>query len=157
MDPKLGEALFRLLADAFKGVAAARDALRALAEMPKRPEEFYEWIQTHAPNLGDLVRSEVFGEQYDEWLRLVGFVPRSRYLELLERYEILHSKMEEAEKTRQQVQSKLDPSHVASELLNVMGTTLEKTLQSQKQWIDLILGDNETRSQGSEPDGEKNE
>jgi len=150
LDPKLGEAMMRLMADALKGVASAQEALRSLAQMPKRPEAFYEWIRTHAPNLGDLAQSELIGEQFEEWLRMMGFVPRSRYLELLERHELLRRKLEEMEKSREKIQSTLDPSHVASELLNTLGSTIEKTLASQQQWVDLFLGNEKKTEDANE-------
>lgn len=140
MDLKVMQSLFRLMSDAMQGATGAQSAVKSLADLPSSPDEVMAWVKNNVPNVGSLSKSELFGDQFEQWFKMMGFVPRARYVELLERYEDLRLKLEEAEKTHHRLESMLGPSHVASELLNTWGSTLHKALEAQSQWLNVFLG-----------------
>ncbi len=154
MDLKVLESLIRLTSDAMQGAVGAQNAVKSLADLPSNPDEVMGWIQKNVPTVGSLSKSELFGDQFDQWFKMMGFVPRARYVELLERYEELRLKLEEAEKTHHRLESLLDPAHVASEVLNAWGSTLHKALETQSQWLSAFLGseapDEEEEDEASE-------
>jgi hypothetical protein len=135
MDAIVRDALLGLLNDAHKGVERAREALSALSALPPKPEALIGWAKEYAPNLGDLASSRLFGEQIEEWYRSIGFVPRDRYLELLDRYEQLRLQLEETEEAAEQVKSVLDPSHAAAKLVDTLGQAAESALRTQTNWL----------------------
>lgn len=154
MDLKVMETLFRLVSEAMRGTVGAQDAIRSLAELPTNREEMVAYIEKNLPNVGKLSQSDLYGEQLEQWFRMMGFVPRTRYLELLERYEDLRLRLEEAENTHRRLESMLDPSHVASGILSAWGTTLQRTLDAQAEWMNIFLGQGAGAASESEPEEE---
>ena len=151
VDQRVMETMFRLLSDALKGVDRAQDAFTALSELPPTPDALVDWAKTYAPNLGDMTSSKLFGEQLEDWFRVVGFVPRRRYLEVLERYDQLRSRLEETEKAAEEVKAVLDPTHAATRLIDTLGKTVETTLRTQSNWLKSFL------AQGEEQESEKDD
>ena len=140
MDPKFSEAMIRLMSDAMRGVTGAQKALRSLAELPPNPDAFLAWVKDTIPTLDDVTRSDLIGQQAEEWFQIMGFVPRARYQELLDRYETLRNRIEESEKHRDELQSMLGPQHVANELLDAWGATLQTTLKAQSEFLKILTG-----------------
>lgn len=140
MDARIMETMFRLVSDATRGVTGAQQALRSLGELPARPDALVEWIRENMPAAADLTQSQLFGEQIEQWFKLMGFVPRKRHLELLERYEDLRIKLEEADSMKEQLQQAIGPQHAATKLLETFGETVTKTLDAQREWLRLFTG-----------------
>jgi hypothetical protein len=67
----------------------------------------------------------------------MGVVPRSRYLELLERYEILRTKLEKADETIHKLRAMLGKDHEqdAQKILNMWDTMLQESLKAQAEWM----------------------
>lgn len=140
MDTRVMETMFRLVSDAMRGVAGAQQALRSLGELPARPDALVDWMRENLPAAADLTQSQLFGEQLEQWFKLMGFVPRKRHLELLERYEDLRIKLEEAESMKTQLQQAVGPQHAAAKLLEAFGDTVSMTLDAQREWLNLFTG-----------------
>jgi hypothetical protein len=153
MDPRIFESLLRLMTDAMQGAAGAQKTIQSLAEFPTNPSEIVPWVQKNLPNVGDLSKSQLMGDQFDAWFRMMGFVPRTRYLELLERYEDLRLRLEEADKTKTRLKSLIDPGHAANVVLDAWGNTLNKTLKTQSEWLERFLATSEEDS-GAEEEAE---
>lgn len=152
VDQRVMETMFRLLSDALKGVDRAQEAFTALADLPATREALVDWAKTYAPNLGDMTSSQVFGEQLEDWFRVVGFVPRRRYLELLDRYDQLRGRLEETEKAAEEVKAVLDPAHAANRLIDTLGKTVESTLRTQSNWLKAFLAeDQKDESETNDP------
>jgi hypothetical protein len=82
-------------------------------------------------------------------------VPRSRYVELLERYEALRARLEEAEVTIRRMKRLLsEKGHEgdAQKLLDLWSSAVGETLKSQAEWMQgLIGGVEEGRDQETTP------
>lgn len=81
-------------------------------------------------------------EWLELWYRSMGVVPRARYLEALERCEVLRTKLEEAEATIRRLRRE-EPSALeadAEEALAVLNNTLTNTLKAQADWMRAFTG-----------------
>ena len=135
MDAKLMESMFRLISDAMRGLDEAQSAVKSLGDLPARPDALLAWIRQHIPTAADLAESQLFGEAAEQWFKMMGFVPRARYLEALERCEELRRRLEETESATSRLRDALGPGHAASQLLEALLDTVEKTLDAQGEWI----------------------
>jgi hypothetical protein len=138
VDPKLLESWLRLTADALRGTEEARKALEALGANPLTQEALAAWARAWmprdaagAPSAGDV---QALGEEY--W-KTLGVVPRQRYLELLERYEEIKCRLEEAETTVKNLRELLAARGRAQEAEGAIGQWEELTrnaLKAQAEW-----------------------
>ena len=135
------EEWFRLLAEAARGTRAAQATIRSLASLTpdKLARGIVRWLPAGVtpPAPESLVKWTE-----DLWSR-IGVVPRSRYLELLERYEALRSRLEEAEVTIQRLKRLLSEKGRegdAQKLLDLWSNTVGETLRSQAEWMRTLIG-----------------
>src|SRR5215470_14305131 len=101
-DPKVTEAWFTLMAEAMRGTKEAQEAFQSLSKGTLDPADLNRWIATFMPGLGSSAAREQPGgpEQWlEDWWRMMGVVPRARYLELLEKYDTLTRRLEQARET----------------------------------------------------------
>jgi len=140
MNPNLVEAWLRLMNASLQGPSEAQAAAQSFSKMlassqpAMAPDEFARWMARFMPAGSMPVQPETFGEALEEWWRLMGFVPRQRYLELLERCELLQRRLEEAEATIQRLQTQqLDAE--GQRILDAWGTTVQETLKAQAEWM----------------------
>lgn len=143
MELKSLQSLVGMMADTVRGSAEARDALAALLTRAGDVDALRTWVQRFVPMGGNLLRPELLAQQIEEVARMTGFVPRSKYLELLERHEILREKLADAEKTIQRLQAMLatggnEPA--ARKLLDGLGTAVGGTLKVQADIMRSISG-----------------
>lgn len=130
----------RLMSDALRGTADAQEAVRALGEMPTTPDQLTRWMSRFMPmSAGQTPRPEMMGDWLEDAWRMMGVVPRYRYLELLERHEILRSRLEQAEKTIQSLRkvtagAKI-PEQEVQQILNLWEGMLQETLSMQADWM----------------------
>jgi len=144
MNPKVMEAWFTIMTETAKGMAEttkgttqAQETLKLFPQSTIKSDELNEWMLKFMTP-GAMTHPNDFGAGYEEWCRMVGLVPRSRYLELLERYEVVRNRLEEAEEKIRSLQSMLGvkgQEEEAKKVLDLWGTTLEKTLQAQSDWM----------------------
>jgi hypothetical protein len=137
MNPRVIEAWFTIMAEASKGTSQAKEALK-LFPTTNNPTDLAPWLSRFMAPGGVSTRPEDFSQWYEEWSRMMGFVPRSRYLELLERYEIVRNRLEDAEKKIRQLQGLVGikgREEEAKKVLDLWGTTVEQTLSAQADWL----------------------
>lgn len=100
-----------------------------------------EWMKSWlaAFNPGGAAPAPDLGEGVEAWYRTLGLVPRQRYLDLLDRYEQLRKRLEEAEARLADLQGLLarsaTPPAEAQQLLDLWRTTLQDTLHTQAEWM----------------------
>jgi len=140
-NPKVLEARYTLLAEAMRGTTEAQDAFKKLSEMSATPEEFNRWLAQFMPGAASATKlsPEAFEDQLENWWRMMGVVPRARYLEILEKCDALERKLNKAEETikglRQRLGSQEQQEEDAKKVLNMWGTVMEETLKTQTEWM----------------------
>jgi hypothetical protein len=85
-------------------------------------------------------RPEAFEAWLEEWWKLMGVVPRSRYVELLERCELLRSRLQEAESTISRLRAVIGvrgQEQEARRTLDLGAKALAETLKAQTEWMRL--------------------
>ena len=154
---RFAEAWFRLLAEAVRGTRAAQATIRSLADGNLTPDKLArqigQWLPAGvAPPTGDTLT-----QWTEELWSTIGVVPRSRYVELLERYEALRARLEEAEVTIQRLKRLLsEKGHEgdAEKLLDIWSTAVGETLKSQADWMRTWIGGQGNTGEGSGPEPE---
>jgi len=135
---RLAEAWFRLLADAARGTRTAQSTLRSFAQGQLTAEGVARGLARFLP-AGVAPPAPATIQQWTENLyQTVGVVPRARHMELLERYEALRLRLEEAEVTIQRLKRLLSESgHEgdAQKLLDIWSNAVGETLRSQTEWM----------------------
>lgn len=131
------EAWLRLVTDTMQEGNRAQDAFRFLTTAWKSQEQMNKWIERFLPT-SEISRPEEIRGWIEDWWKTMGVVPRSLYLELLERNEVLKAKLEDAETTIQQLRATVGVTgqeKQANEILNVWETTIQTTLKAQNEWL----------------------
>lgn len=141
LNPKVFEAWYTLMAEAMRGTAEAQDAFQKLSDMSSNPQDFNRWMAQFMPGAASSFnfRPENFEDQLEAWWRMMGVVPRNRYLELLEKCDALERKLAKAEETitslRQRLGSQGQQEDDAKKVLDMWGTVMEETLKTQTEWM----------------------
>lgn len=168
--PNITEQWLRLMSEAMRGAADAQEAIRALGEMPTTPDQLTRWFGRFglgAPSAAP----DTFQDWLEESWRMMGVVPRYRYLELLERYELLRQRLEEAEKKIQKMRTSVlmdkVPEQEAQKVLDLWEGMLQDTLKVQADWMrawtassdkkaaPAETSQSETGAEASDPDKDK--
>lgn len=139
MTTNLIEMWLRLVSDALRGTADAQEAIRTLSEAPTTPDQMTRWLTRFMPSALGTYQPHMFEEWLEQTWRVMGVVPRYRYLELLERHETLRNRLEKAEKDAQMMRrsmltSKM-PEQEAQKILDMWENTLHEALKMQSSWI----------------------
>lgn len=137
LTPKMLEAWFNLMSEAMRGSADAQHLMKTLSSSTTASEEALRMMMRFMPPGMPPLQPEAFNEWMEEWWRMMGVVPRYRYLELLERYELLRTRLEESERTSRRLQSMIGEKRQeeAQKVLDFWGSTLEETLKAQAEWM----------------------
>jgi len=159
MNPKLMQAWFTLMAEAMKGTEEAQEAFQTLSNMSGDPEEMSRWMAKFMPgaaaSAGNL-QPEAFEEWMEESWRMMGVVPRPRYLELLEKCDTLQRKLDKAEETIQNLRAKLDSKGQqevdAQKMADLWGTMMQDTLNAQTEWMRTWTEANKPATPADDPD-----
>lgn len=139
--PQALEAWYRLMAEAMRGTAEAQEALKKFAEMSATPEGMNRWMAQFMPGATPPTgfQPEQFEEQLETWWRMTGVVPRSRYLELLERCDTLERNLKKAEETIAGLREKLGAQgrqeEDAQQAFGLWGGMMEESLKMQSEWM----------------------
>jgi hypothetical protein len=154
--PKAMETWLALMAEAMRGTAEAQEAFRSLTAASSSPEELKQWLARFMPFASPTATPERFEDWLEEWWRAMGVVPRSRYLELLERYEILKTRLEKAEETIHKLRAMLGKDHEqdAQKILNMWDTMVQESLKAQAEWMRTWMA---TASHHNSDDEQKSE
>jgi hypothetical protein len=138
-DPKIMEAWFTLMAEAMKGTSEAQEAFRSLTKNPLNPADLSHWFNHFMPGSAaspSHLGPEMLQEWLEDWWRTMGVVPRSRYLELLEKNDELTRRIEQAQETIRKMRAALDGREQAKagNVLDLWKSMLDETLKTQTEW-----------------------
>jgi uncharacterized coiled-coil protein SlyX len=156
-NPKVLEAWYTLMAEASRGTSEAQDAFKSLSEMPATPEAYNQWVKQFMPGAASSVsfQPDTFDEQMENWWRMMGMVPRPRYLELLERCDTLERKLSKAEKTIEALRRKMGTQDQQEEetkkVLDTWNTIMGETLKAQTEWMKAWTAVDEKPTDKEEP------
>lgn len=142
LDLRLAEAWLRLLAEAVRGTRSAQRALRAFAERLQAPAELARRLSTFLPAGVSPPRPEALERWLERFWGVAGLVPRRRYEELLERYEALRARLEDAEVTIRKLRRLLGDrgrERDAKQLLDVWASAVTETLRTQAGWMSRFV------------------
>ena len=140
-NPRALEAWYTLMAEAMRGTSEAQNAFQSLSEMSSTPEDFNKWMTRFMPGAAGAMKMqpEGFEDQMESWWRMMGMVPRSRYLDLLEKNDALRRKLERAEKTIEGMRKKQgfqeQQEEEAKKVLDMWSGMMEETLKTQTEWM----------------------
>ena len=140
---RFAETWFRLLADAARGTRTAQMALRSLADGQLSPDNLAQRIARWLPAGVTPPSADKLTQWSEDLWSTIGVVPRSRYVELLERYEALRARLEEAEVTIRRLKRLLSQKgHEgdAQKLLDLWSNAVGETLKSQAEWMRGLIG-----------------
>jgi len=140
MDDSLryAEAWFRLLAEAARGTRTAQSTIRSLADGNLTPDKLARQIARWLPSGVAPPAADTINQWTEELWSAIGVVPRSRYQELLEKYEALRARLEEAEVTIRRLKRLLsEKGHEgdAQKVLDLWANAVGETLRSQAEWM----------------------
>ena len=143
LTPKMLEAWFNLMSEAMHGSSDEQHLMKALSGSTNTSEETMRMMMRFMPPGMGPLQPEAFNEWMEEWWRMMGVVPRHRYLELLERYELLRTRLEESERTSRRLQSMIGEKRQeeAQKVLDFWGSSLEETLKAQADWMRAWMPD----------------
>ena len=131
------DAWLSLVTDTMQEGNRAQDAFRCLTAAWKSQQEMNKWVERFLPK-SEISRPQEVRGWIEDWWKIMDVVPRSLYLELLERNELLKAKLEEAETTIQQLRATVGVTgqeEQANEILSVWETTIQTTLKAQNEWV----------------------
>jgi hypothetical protein len=164
MSPKALEAWFTLVNEAMRGTQEAQQALKSLAENSANSDDLSRWLERFMPNVHPTAPPETFETWLEEWWRVMGVVPRTRYLELLERCDALQRRLERAEETIQNLKTLLGSQgqdDEARQALDLWSSMLAETLKTQTEWMKAwtaanqqadVAGEDQSGPETGEPD-----
>jgi phosphoglycolate phosphatase-like HAD superfamily hydrolase len=158
-DPKVMEAWFTLMAEAMKGTKEAQQAFQSLSKATLDPADLNRWMGTFMPGLASSAAPQQ-GEGPEQWLedwwRMMGVVPRARYLELLEKYDTLTRRLEQARETIEKMRAALDDKArpEVKNVLDLWNTMLDETVKMQEQWARAWTQGNEQRDETAKKAGD---
>jgi hypothetical protein len=99
-----------------------------------RPDELLRLMTRFMPAGAVPVQAEAMNEWLEEYWRMMGVVPRYRYLDLLERYEQLRLRLEENEKaSRQLPMMSAGQPEEAQKVFGLWSSMMEETLKAQQE------------------------
>lgn len=143
---------FAMMAEAMRGATGAQEAMFAFAQA-RTPEDVAGWVARYIP--GATTDPAGVADMPESWWRLTGFVPRIRYLEQLERNEMLRQRLEAAEATiaRLQAQSGM-ADRAAAQVQDATAAwqgMFAEMLTAQNAWLRAWNADQEPRAAGDPP------
>jgi len=130
---KLAEQWFRLLADAARGSAQAREAMESFGNVGN-PADLSRWVRQFMPGASATEAPQAL----EQWWEMMGVVPRARYEKLLEHSERLRAKLEEAEATIEQLRAIAGggQSEQAARLASTWESAMREGVKSYGEWLD---------------------
>ena len=163
LSPKALEAWYTLMAEATRGSAEAQEAFESLSKMSGNPEDMNRWMAQFMPGAASTTSftPDAFEGQLEDWWRMMGVVPRTRYLDLLEKCDTLQRKLDKAEETIESLRKRTgDQSQPGSEetkqVLDMWSSMMGETLKTQNEWMKAWTAANssDSDSEGEESTGE---
>ena len=159
MNPTLMGAWFNLMAEAMKGTKESQEAFQRLSKISGDPEEVSRWMTKFMPAAAAAsanLQPEAFEEWMEESWRMMGVVPRPRFLELLEKCDTLQRKLDKAEETIQKLRARLDNKDQqeidAQNMAEIWGTMMQDALNAQTEWMRTWAAANQSTTPGEDSD-----
>jgi hypothetical protein len=155
MNPnKIMETWMNLVTEAMRGNGDARETVRTITGSSMRPDELLRLMTRFMPAGTVPFQAEALNEWLEEYWRMMGVVPRYRYLDLLERYEQLRLRLEETEKSRQLPMMSAAQPEEAQKVFGLWSSMMEETMKAQQEMLkawtpNAAEGGSETGSEGS--------
>jgi hypothetical protein len=151
MNPnKIMETWMNLVTEAMRGNGDARETVRTITGSSMRPDEMLRLMTRFMPAGTVPFQAEALNEWLEEYWRMMGVVPRYRYLDLLERYEQLRLRVEEFEKSRQLPMMSAGQPEEAQKVFGLWSSMMEETMKAQQEMMKAWTPKN------SEDDTDKN-
>lgn len=142
-DPKLMDAWFTLMAEAMRGAQQARQAFAAVGQMSGSAAEWQTWMAQYLDTAG-AATPESMEAWVEEWQKIMGVVPRQRYLALLERNAELERQLRQAQETIAALQAlaagQETGKEAAQQVMDSWNKLLEETLRTQSEWMQRWSG-----------------
>ncbi len=143
LSPKALEAWYTLMAEATRGSAQAQEAFQSLSKMSGSPDDMNRWMAQFMPGVASTTRftPDAFEDQLEDWWRLMGVVPRARYLDLLEKCDTLQRKLDKAEETIENLRKRVSGSssqpggEETKQVLDMWSSMMGETLKTQTEWM----------------------
>jgi hypothetical protein len=152
-------AWFNLMAEAMKGTKESQEAFQRLSNISGDPAEVGRWMTQFMPAAAAAsanLEPAAFEEWMEESWRLMGVVPRPRFLALLEKCDTLQRKLDKAEETNQKLRARLDDKDQqefdAQRMAEVWGTMMNDTLNAQTEWMRTWVEVNRPTTPGQDSD-----
>ncbi|NJP05615.1 MAG: hypothetical protein HC837_08335 [Chloroflexaceae bacterium] len=134
MQNEFMEQWFKLMNQAMMGNSDAQEAVRSMTVAPIGPDQMLRWMTRFMPSAGMPVKPDVLEDWLENYWKMMGVVPRHRYLDLLERHEQLRIRLEESEKTVQQLRGVLGTTgqqEQARKVMDMWGTMMQDAIRAQ--------------------------
>jgi hypothetical protein len=136
MNPnKMMETWLNLVTEAMRGNGDARETVRTITGSSMRPDELLRVMTRFMPAGAVPFQAEAMNEWLEEYWRMMGVVPRYRYLDLLERYEQLRLRLEEVEKSRQLPMMPNSQPEDAQKVFGLWSSMMEETMKAQQEMM----------------------
>jgi hypothetical protein len=139
VDPRFMEAWFRLVAEAARGTATAQETLSSLAQA-STPEEFARRMAQVMPGAPGAYDERSAARLWEEWWRMMGFMPRTRYLELLEENDTLRRQLREAELTIERLRSAGQSQQKRQQQVQKSAEQIQQATQAWENMFQQMLG-----------------
>ncbi len=137
IDPQLFASWSRFLAGTASSSPDMREALMALGRVGN-PEELATWAARFAPRDMGSMGSATANEWLERSWETMGFVPRARYLKLLEHSERLRRQVEEAETTIRDLRALLASTGQSEEARRIFTNwegPMRESVQAYTDWV----------------------
>jgi hypothetical protein len=137
----------QLMAQAMQGAQEAQKALTIMVQSPELMANFQKWLAIFAPGIEmpiPVSQPELMTEWLETWQKAMGVVPRTRYLELLEKADALERRVRELEETNRQFRAMLLGSNqqedVSQTVAEFWGQMVENGIKTQAAWMKAWSG-----------------
>ena len=154
LSPKALEAWYILMAEATRGSAQAQEAFESLSKMSGTPDDMNRWMAQFMPGAVSTTKftPDAFEGQLEDWWRMMGVVPRARYLDLLEKCDTLQRKLDKAEETieklRKRAGGQSQPgTEETKQVLDMWSSMMGETLKTQNEWMKAWTAANSDESE----------
>jgi hypothetical protein len=145
------------MAEAAKGTSEAQKYMEQFAEDDPR-EWLARWMKQQDMAGAPPDPDDMPEEWLEQWYRMMGVVPRSRYLKLLERHEKLRQELEEARAKIDRMRGESGSgasSKSADEMMDMWTSALDETLKAQSEWMQSFMEQSDTSDEETKPGGSR--
>jgi gas vesicle protein len=151
-NPDLMEAWYRFMAEAVRETSDAQAFFDKYAQGQPPAEWLAKWMKQSQTAGEPPSPDEMPDEWLEQWYKMMGVVPRSRYLKLLERHEKLRQDLDAARKKIEQMGGSFETKEqqaAAEEIMNLWKSTFDKTMQAQSEWMQSFSKASDKKSDAS--------